>query len=154
MVTTSPRTTSFTRPRAKRAMKISVQPGPATCGYGFIIDHDCLRRWAKIIYGELFGPDSLSSMPAEEAEITIQAAYSTTASMIPLKVYKGFPRIPRLRRRLALMNPAQRRYLLVLQDNSSQAALSAAITSEDLDGVRRMLGLGGQKPRWYHLPEW
>ncbi|RPD53435.1 hypothetical protein L226DRAFT_563802 [Lentinus tigrinus ALCF2SS1-7] len=153
MATTSGEPSS-SHPRAKRVMKVSVQPGPATCGYGFMIDYDCLRHWAKIIYGELFGPDSLSSMTAEEAEKKINAALTLATSVLPRKVYQQFPRIPRLRRRLALMNPAKGSYLLVLRDNSSQAALSAAITPEDLDGVRKMLGLGEQKPKWYRLPEW
>ncbi|RPD52766.1 hypothetical protein L226DRAFT_617758 [Lentinus tigrinus ALCF2SS1-7] len=153
MVTTS-RTHSSPFPRAKRVMKISVQPGPATCGYGFIIDYDCLRRWAKVLYGELFGPDALSSMTSEEAEKKIKTALTLATSVLPRKIYQQFPRIPRLRHRLALMNPGQRRYLLVLKDNSSQKVLSTTITPEDLDGVRKMLGLGEQKPRWYRLPEW
>ncbi|RPD57805.1 hypothetical protein L226DRAFT_573505 [Lentinus tigrinus ALCF2SS1-7] len=153
MVTTS-RTTSSPCPRAKRVMKISVQPAPATCGYGFIIDYNCLRHWAKILYGELFGPDALSSMTTEEAEKSIRASLPVASSSIPRKVYKQFPRIPRLRHRLALISPEQRRYLLVLKDNSSEAALSTTITPEDLDGVRQMLGLGEQKPKWYRLPEW
>ncbi|RPD52759.1 hypothetical protein L226DRAFT_564072 [Lentinus tigrinus ALCF2SS1-7] len=151
---TRSREPSSSHRRAERVMKISVQPGPATCGYGFIIDYNCLRHWAKILYGELFGPDALSSMTSEEAEESIQATLSVAASSIPLKVYKQFPRFPRLRHRLALMHPGQRRYLLVLKDNSSQEVLSTIITPDDLDGVRQMLGLGEQKPKWYRLPEW
>ncbi|RPD57789.1 hypothetical protein L226DRAFT_537589 [Lentinus tigrinus ALCF2SS1-7] len=152
-MTKTSRSPSSSRPRAKRVMKISVE-SPATRGYGFMLDDGCLRHWAKIIYEEVYGSDILSKMTAKEAEEAIDLGLAVAPSVILQKVYRQFPRIPRLRRRLALVDPDEGRYVVVLKDNSSQAALSATISPEDVEGVRKMLDLGEQKPRWHYLPQW
>ncbi len=43
--------------------------------------------------------------------------------------------------------------MLVLKDNGSEAALNAVIDPSDVEGVRKMLDLGNQKPRWYGIPQ-
>ncbi|RPD52752.1 hypothetical protein L226DRAFT_541026 [Lentinus tigrinus ALCF2SS1-7] len=152
MATTS-RLPSSSRPRAKRTVKIVVE-SPATRGYGFMLDDGCLRHWAKIIYEETYGADALSKMTPKEAEEAIDLGLAVAPSVILHKVYRQFPGIPRLRRRLALVDPDEGKYVVVLKDNGTSAALNMKIAPEDVEGVRKMLDLGEQQPRWHYLPRW
>ena len=95
------------------------------------------------IYGGL-----LATFPPEE-ERKLRGAMKAALCTIPALVYKAHPRIPRLRRRLLLKDYHDRTYLLILKDNLSAAAVKTVIERIDLDGVREMLGLGGQKPKRY-----
>ncbi len=70
---------------------------------------------------------------------------------IPRIISSEFPRIPRLHRSLVLMNGVKGTYLLVLKDNSSEDAINTDIYSSDVEGVRKMLDLGDQRPRWYSI---
>ncbi|KAI0719181.1 hypothetical protein C8T65DRAFT_725521 [Cerioporus squamosus] len=151
----SSRSPSSTCAPPRRAAKI-VAHTPPNCAYGFILDEECLRHWTKVYYDEAYGPEVLSSMNPKEADEEIDSVFAATADMIPTMVYKQFPRIPRpnLRRRLVLMSGANGRWLLVLKDNSSQAMLSTKIAPEDVEGVRKLLDLGEQKPMWYRIPSW
>ncbi|TFK89267.1 hypothetical protein K466DRAFT_584754 [Polyporus arcularius HHB13444] len=93
-------------------------------------------------------------MTPKQAEEELDSVFGATADMIPTMVYRQFPRIPRqsLRRRLVLMSGANGKWLLVLKDNSSKTMLSTKIEQEDVEGVRKLLDLGEQKPMWYRIP--
>ncbi len=90
-------------------------------------------------------------MTPEEAEDTITSMTYSAQTIIPMFVYSEFPRIPRLHRNLVLMDGVEGTYLLVLKDNSSEAALDTAIYSSDVEGLRKMLDLGDQRPKWYSI---
>ncbi|KAI0793565.1 hypothetical protein C8Q74DRAFT_1215142 [Fomes fomentarius] len=122
-----------------------------TRAYGLIIDQTSLRKWTMAFHEKILGED-LSKLPPQEAEEELQLTMFASFTTIPSLVYEQFPRIPRLHRRLILMNGARGTYLLVLQDNSSEAALNAVIDPSDVEGVRKMLDLGDQKPKWYGIP--
>ncbi|KAI0793567.1 hypothetical protein C8Q74DRAFT_1215144 [Fomes fomentarius] len=140
---------TFARPRARRTVK-RAEPTTPDRGYGLIIDQTCLRKYATALHHRLHG-DALSKMTPEQAEQAITSmAYSSTV-ILPLSIYSEFPRIPRLHRSLVLMNGVQGTYLLVLKDNSSEEALDTAIYSSDVEGVRKMLDLGDQRPKWYSI---
>ncbi|KAI0793568.1 hypothetical protein C8Q74DRAFT_1215145 [Fomes fomentarius] len=122
-----------------------------TRAYGLIIDQASLRKWTMALHEETYGQD-LSKLPPQEAEHELKLTMFASFHMMPEAVYQQFPRIPRLHRRLILMSGAKGTYLLVLKDNGSEAALNAVIDPSDVEGVRKMLDLGNQQPRWYGIP--
>ena len=127
---------------------------PADYVYGFIIDMDCLRRWAKVFYDEAYGPEKLASMSPEEAKREIELARAYTSITLQKMVYRTLPHIPRLYHRLVLLSPTNDHWLLVLKDNGSHAAITAKITPEDIESLKKLIGLGEQRPLWYRLPSW
>ena len=138
--------------RPKRAANVVVSV-PANRAYGFVIDSKCLRHWAKVFYENAYGDGVLSSMTPQKAAEELDSSLYATISMLPNTVYRKFPRIPRVRHRLLLMDPVYGRYLLVLKDNSSHAVLTTKIAPEDVEGVRTMVGLGDQTPKWYFITD-
>ena len=127
---------------------------PADHAYGFIIDMDCLRRWAKVIHEKAYGPEKLASMSPEDAQRVLEASRGYTSVALQNSVYRTLPHTPRLYHRLVLLSPANEQWLLVLKDNSSHAAITAKITPEDIESLKKLIGLGEQRPLWYRLPSW
>ncbi|KAI0793552.1 hypothetical protein C8Q74DRAFT_1365163 [Fomes fomentarius] len=140
---------STARACARRTVK-RAQPTTPDRGYGLIVDQTCLRKWATAFHHRLYG-DALSKMTPEEVERAIKSMSYSSLVFIPRIISSEFPRIPRLHRSLILMNGVEGTYLLVLKDNSSEDAINTDIYSSDVEGVRKMLDLGDQRPKWYSI---
>lgn len=147
---------SQARPSKKashRAPKRTPVPqGPkVTRAFGYILYEDTLRMWAEHYYYEKVHGKKVSSLPPDEREHAIDLMLLATLESLPSKVYTKVPGLPRLQRRLILMDPISTTYLFVLQDNSSAAALNSHVSEEDLVKMAEVLKITDQKPNWYHV---
>ena len=152
-VITSSHNSSRPAPAPSRVWRLSVRT-PADHAYGFIIDLKCLHHWAKVFHDKAYGPEKLAAMSPEDALEELEVSLGYTSVALQRMVYRALPHIPRLRHRLVLMSPADETWLLVLKDNSSHATITTTITPEDIESVRKLIGLGDQRPLWYRLPSW
>ncbi|TFY71593.1 hypothetical protein EVG20_g1428 [Dentipellis fragilis] len=125
--------------------------GPATRVYAFVIDTERINHWAAIIYEEIHGV-KLPAQTTKDGEIAFSASCSMVPTTLPLKIYREFPSIPRLWHRMILL-PNCEGYLLVLKDNRSTATRTAQLDPDDVEGIKRKLDLGKQRPKWYHVPQ-
>ncbi|TFY64403.1 hypothetical protein EVG20_g5954 [Dentipellis fragilis] len=121
---------------------------PATQAYGFVLDMEIIRHWAIKFYTNSHG-DKLSTLSPEDAEEELSTACTVTISMLPMVIYREFPRIPSVWYRLARID--RKKYLLVLKDNETAASTKAKVEPDDVEGVRQKLDLGTQRPRWYPI---
>ncbi|TFY71590.1 hypothetical protein EVG20_g1425 [Dentipellis fragilis] len=141
-----PRPRQSSAPRTRWNVVIG---GPATRAYGFMLDDECIGRWAPIIYEEIHD----AKMPAsdtEDGQAALMASCQMVTVTLPTKIYREFPNIPRLWRRMIPFSGEG--YLFVLKDNRSRATRKAELDAADVEGIRRKLGLGARNPKWYDIP--
>ncbi|TFY71589.1 hypothetical protein EVG20_g1426 [Dentipellis fragilis] len=137
------------KPSATRSRRNLIVAGTATRAYGFMLDRECIRHWAPIVYEEIYHAEMPVS-DTEDGKATLRASCHMVTIMLPAKIYREFPSIPCLWRRMILFSGG--RYLLVLKDNRSTATRTAQLDPEDVEGIRRKLDLGAQRPKWYDVP--
>ncbi|KAA1474776.1 hypothetical protein DENSPDRAFT_347649 [Dentipellis sp. KUC8613] len=135
---------SIARPR----QSVRVE-GTATRAYGFMVDREYIRQRAPIAYEEIYDAEMPVS-DSEDGKATLRASCHMVTVMLPTKVYRQFPSIPRLWRRMILFSGG--RYLLVLKDNRSTATRAVELDLKDVEGIKEMLNLGEREPRWYDIP--
>ncbi|TFY71588.1 hypothetical protein EVG20_g1427 [Dentipellis fragilis] len=123
--------------------------GPATHVYGFLLNQECIHHWAPIIYEEIHRA-KMPSATSKNFQSKFRASCSMVTLMLPLKIYREFPSVLRLWRRLILFYDEG--YLLVLKDNRTTATRTAELDPDDLEGIRRKLNLGSQRPKWHRIP--
>ncbi|KAI0738792.1 hypothetical protein C8Q80DRAFT_1275028 [Daedaleopsis nitida] len=139
------------KPSRRRSKVAAIPQGPnPTRAFGYILYYDCLKVWAARFYEELHGV-KVSSLPEAEHEEALSSMIGTAVYSIPMKVYRRVPGLPRLRRRIILMEGSTMTYMFVLKDDSSLAALKAKVSEEDLKKMAEVLGVGDQKPNWYRV---
>ena len=152
MSTTAIPPRSQSRPSARSRTKLVPQGPNPTRAFGFLLDKACITRFAEQNYEKVYGTKvSYDGMSEEEAEDMMEPVFFATVDMLPLLVYRNIPHLPRLRRRIILMDDVQRTFLFALKDDSSSEALKIQITPEDLEETRRTLTLGDQQPNWYYV---
>ncbi|KAA1469318.1 hypothetical protein DENSPDRAFT_834902 [Dentipellis sp. KUC8613] len=123
----------------------------ATHAYGFILCSERLERWAMEHCPDPDAPD-MSTLSPEEAMIELSVVRGVASTVLPMRIYRDYPRLPSEWHRLILMDDCGR-YLLVLKDNGTVAQAMTKLEPEDVEGVRARLELGAQKPKWYRIPE-
>ncbi|TFY71584.1 hypothetical protein EVG20_g1423 [Dentipellis fragilis] len=124
--------------------------GPATRAYGFILNQECIHYWAPIFYEEIHHTP-MPKPTAKNFKSKLRASCSMVTLMLPLKMYKEFPSIPRLWRRLILF-PSGEGYLFVLKDNRTMDTTNTELDPQDVEGIKKRLRLGEQSPKWYDIP--
>ncbi|KAI0738793.1 hypothetical protein C8Q80DRAFT_1124277 [Daedaleopsis nitida] len=134
----------------KRRSKVVPQGPHPTRAFGYILYFDCLRVWADRFYEELHGV-KISSLPEAEREEALFSILATAVQSIPMEVYGKVPGLPRLLRRIILMDGSTMTYMFVLKDDSSPEALNAKVSEEDLKKMAEVLGVGDQKAKWYYV---
>ncbi|KAA1469317.1 hypothetical protein DENSPDRAFT_834899 [Dentipellis sp. KUC8613] len=123
----------------------------ATHVYGFILCRELIERWAMQHCPLPEGLD-MSTLSPEEARIERSVTRALACTLLPMTIYREFPRLPSEWYRLVLMDDYGR-YILVLKDNGTVAQANAKLEPEDVEGVRVMLELETQKPKWYPIME-
>ncbi|KAI0730445.1 hypothetical protein C8Q76DRAFT_792606 [Earliella scabrosa] len=145
-----------TAPRLRLYYPNRLLPGPRpTVAFGFILDPECRRKWARRFHEELY-PNKLATLSPEEAEEELEDMELATTRMLPALIYREFPDLPRLRNRLYPADPARgcpvpTHDIFVLRDNGTHEGKRAPLTPEDIEGVRRRLEVGDQTPQWYRV---
>ncbi|TFK93669.1 hypothetical protein K466DRAFT_594191 [Polyporus arcularius HHB13444] len=140
----------------RKANKVVPQGPVATRAYGLKLDADGLHRLGTKFHKQIYGDEKLAGLSPEEARKLIVLRRPATLLRIPREVYTSFPHLPRMRRKIILMDSVAQVWLFVLKDNSSQAALNAHFDLEDICKVREVLGLEHERAKWYEVSvdEW
>ncbi|KAI0738795.1 hypothetical protein C8Q80DRAFT_209689 [Daedaleopsis nitida] len=136
-----------TNPRRSKVVTTPQGPNP-TRAFGYILYYDCLKVWADRFHEELRGV-KISSLPEAEREKALRSILATTVYSIPMEVYRAVPGLPRLRRRIILMDGSTLTYMFVLKDDSSPEALKAKFSQEDLEKMAEVLGVGDRSCRLF-----
>ena len=145
------------RPRIQaRPIKTHPDPEP-TLAFGFVLDNECRLRWARYFLDECEKDEDDSSKftpeQFKEQRSSLLRAVNTT---LPAHIYSTLPKLPRLRRGLLPVENGElvyNRWVFALRDNSTSKNLHSPLTQEDIQAVRKELGLDDdQQPQWVRVP--
>ncbi|RDX43605.1 hypothetical protein OH76DRAFT_1560243 [Lentinus brumalis] len=139
------------RPYEYKHVEAPPRPGPKTA-YGFVLGPKCRMRWARW-YHEMANGDELSTLPPDEVEHILDSAEMASRDMLPGLIYSEFPNLPRLRNRLLPVKGeiVPEFFVFVLRDDATWQGMNAPLRPEDVEAVRRRLGVGKQEPNWYRI---
>ncbi|KAM5541194.1 hypothetical protein V8D89_005123 [Ganoderma adspersum] len=147
------------RPRTQRGIRVvqSRRPPPdPTHAFGFVLDYQSRRRWAKYFLeaADREQPPSSTYTP-QEYEDLIEGIMVAINTAIPSRVYRALPDLPRVRRDLLPVDDgafAYTRFVFALRDNSTSENMHSPLTPEHIEAVRKELGLeDDQQPRWFPI---
>ncbi len=128
------------------AMRLRPSPDP-THVYGFVLSTECLNRWGKYFYEA-----GLEERFPEGDDNTLEVWYDMARSYIPCLLYYEFPALPRFSNVVRFCEDRHSsRMVFVLRDNASRERRTAHLLRKDVEGVREILGLGDQMPKWYSV---
>ncbi|KAI0719388.1 hypothetical protein C8T65DRAFT_736717 [Cerioporus squamosus] len=124
----------------------------ATRAYGILLDEETLYRWGSRLYEEV-RPRQFARLSTKQLRDEIEDTLPATLLYVAREVYDAFPRIPRLRRNIVLLDPVKGTWLLVMKDNSSPAAFNVEVFPEDVQGALAFLGLNPEnhQTKWYKV---
>ncbi|RPD57236.1 hypothetical protein L227DRAFT_613845 [Lentinus tigrinus ALCF2SS1-6] len=113
------------------------------------LDEECLNRWGEAVYDLLHGPNTHAQLSPERYRKEIVDRRLSAAYRMTYRTYCTFPNIPRLERNVLLIRrPGTLVWLFVLKDNSSKEAIHAPLDPEDVEAVKKFLGVKEQKVKW------
>ena len=145
------------RPSRLQMQPIKTHPDPEpTFVFGFVLDYQCRLHWANYFLEEYqkSNPGKFTSPP--EREKMIRGLLVAICSALPDRVYSTIPDLPRIRSRLLPIQDNElvfSRFVFPLRDNSTTQNLHSALTPENIDAVRKELGLpDDQQPQWVPIP--
>ena len=135
-----------------RPLRMNVAQGSrVTRAYGFKLDRECLNRWTRTYYEEVW-PGKLDKMSAKQVREALRDLRPATIVALPRDVYRVIPTIPRFERSIVSLDPVAGSFVFVFKDNSSHAALHAPVSLEDIERAKEMLGVDESEPvRWYRV---
>ncbi|KAM5541208.1 hypothetical protein V8D89_005137 [Ganoderma adspersum] len=152
--TTSQSQSSTSRPRTRRAVDTRPNPEP-TLAFGFVLNYECRLRWANQFMQE-YEESGDDTFTPEQCEAIKEGLLFAIITGIPERIYHVLPDVPRVRKELLpVVHPELGfdDFVFVLRDNSTIQRLHSPLTQENIEAIRKALGLpDDQQPKWVRIP--
>ena len=145
---------STSRPRTRRVVDLLPNPEP-TLAFGFVLDYQCRQRWGNKFMQE-YEDSGQDIFTPEQLEAIKEGLLFAVIAGVPERIYHVLPDIPRVRKKLLpVVHPELGfdDFVFVLRDNSTTKRLHSPLTQENIESIRKALGLpDDQQPKWVRIP--